>query len=88
MTDPFEHLYKKEEVESWGKLQCYLRLSLPESQPSTCVSGGCKLGPGLPIRRRVYWDGREGSRSPNRFVTLQGGDPWATTYGLAQDWGR
>ena len=38
MTDPFEHLYKKEEVESWGKLQCYLRLSLPESQPSIRVS--------------------------------------------------
>jgi hypothetical protein len=38
MTDPFEHLYKKEEVESWEKLQCYLRLSLPESQPSIRVS--------------------------------------------------
>jgi hypothetical protein len=42
----------------------------------TCVSGGCMLGPGLEF---IGMEEKDRARL-NLFVTLQGGDPWATTY--------
>ena len=88
MTDPFEHLYKKEEVESWGKLQCYLRLSLPESQPSirvsraaVCWTQGFRFGVEL-----LGWKRRIALAQPLCHAARRGS--MGNNLRLAQDWGR